>query len=37
MPHIFSGPSADEGIDYGPDVTFDYEKLTSTNGDASNR
>jgi hypothetical protein len=33
MPHIFSGPSADEGIDYGPDVTFDYEKLTSTNGD----
>jgi len=33
MPNIFSGYSADEGIDYGPDVTFDYENLPTTNGD----
>lgn len=28
MPHIFSGYSADEGIDYGPDVDFSYEMIT---------
>jgi len=33
MPHIFSGTNVDEGIDYGPDVNFNYEDMTSTDGD----
>jgi hypothetical protein len=33
MPHIFTGYNRDEGIDYGGDVDFNYEKLTETNGD----
>jgi hypothetical protein len=33
MPHIFSGSNADERIDYGGDVDFNYDRLTATNGD----
>jgi Bacterial SH3 domain len=33
MPHIFTGYNADEGIDYGGDVDFNYKSLTSINGE----